>query len=149
LTLSASRVWNPQPLAICLRKSCLHDTQEHFPGTSNLLKCLHSIRYCGRHRRPSCRAARRAPTWCQGMTAGTIPLPEPWRRPCVLPQELGAVELPGRAVNSSGSRELHVMGTIDYPSFGEPPYNQAFQSAIVPFMRWILYKHHSFLQGRP
>ncbi|MHA2499193.1 MAG: hypothetical protein ACXAEL_06475 [Candidatus Hodarchaeales archaeon] len=52
--------------------------------------------------------------------------------------------MPGRAVDSSGSRELHVVGMIDLPSIGDPPYNQAVLSAIVLFMRYILYKHPVF-----
>ncbi|MHA2497227.1 MAG: hypothetical protein ACXAEI_17280 [Candidatus Hodarchaeales archaeon] len=43
--------------------------------------------------------------------------------------------MPGRAVDSSGSRELHVVGMIDLPSIGDPPYNQAVLSAIILFMR--------------
>ncbi|MFX0114690.1 MAG: hypothetical protein ACFFB3_09085 [Candidatus Hodarchaeota archaeon] len=52
---------------------------------------------------------------------GTIPPPEPWRRPCVAGEkfpDLGAVELPRWAVNPAISRAKAVIRLPDHPSIG-------------------------------
>ncbi|MHA2496646.1 MAG: hypothetical protein ACXAEI_14280 [Candidatus Hodarchaeales archaeon] len=52
---------------------------------------------------------------------GTIPLPEPWRRPGVVggaPRDLGVVKLLRRAVNPAISRANAVICLPDHPSIG-------------------------------